>query len=626
MSLRAPVIASGVVLLVVAAVMWTRFDRATPPAASPRGAAEQSTKPKASSAETPTQLATIEPEPRAAMSLESARRILVESAPRDGSGPDSAAATTLRGRLLDARTNQGIDEHEVVVDLPALSTVSPPGSDDESRLRGTTDADGTFVLALPAPILPNVVAFVSVLDRSQETVFSGHAVLADGMTVVVLPAELLHGQIEGADRMQCGNALGFAILQEYRTTASRSYALGRGYLDSDGRFAASGRIAWPELPVLVKLGCGDQVFVLETDAATITSEIGFRDTLALSTCAVRVTDESGRPLAGVALAAAPARSSNNGSFVRRTTDAEGRAVILVPKSGVEIAAAIADHRIATRSIAGDPAPEHLDLVLQALDESDQLQGRVVTLSGPPVAGAAVTALPAATAEVVRLVQPASVRTDADGRFTLRLASPDTQFDVTAFHKLHGMSAMRRLGPSAEMVELVLPGVCKVTVHAVASGTDSPSHGGDVQWCLQQTDGPYSYSGTDPLPIRTFPVASGHYNVVLYWPAMDLFGQASLAVQGPAREEAEEVVVRMEPALWFEGEITGGDAALWVVHRNPTWGSDAVKIWGYGRCDATGRFRVLAGNRASGPIEVCDESGKVIASATGQAGRFTAIRL
>ena len=570
----------------------------------------------------------VEPESRRALVRADAERLLAPATP----APASASPVEIHGRVLDLQSGLGLADHEVVVRLPAVAIAGDEQQTDAAagkdvgRLRARTDSTGAFVLQAPRPLLPYVVAYASVLDRQQEFVFAGHVQIADGMILVVQPPCLLHGVVTGVDAL-CEGAVGFALLQERPMVGPIVHSLGRGTLDAAGAFAVRARIAWPDAPVRVKLGCGGHVYVLETDVATITSSEGFHGSVAVKRCRVRVSTSDRTPLADVTIVAAPRGSSTNGTSIQRVTGADGESVLPVPAEGLEIAAAKAGLRTVMTFVAGDAVPPLLELTMAPLEPLDFIAGRVLSASGGPVAGAVVTALPAATAETVEAVAPAQTRTDGRGLFRLQLGGPDVEFDVTAFHKLHGISDNTRVRPHGQSIDLLVPGVRPLLVNASAPGTDERSRGGDVQWFLVEIDGRRVYGGSSALPFETEPLPRGDYNLMLFWPDMDLFGQARATIGDAVSGTPDEVVVLLEPAIWFEGQVVGADArGLRVAHRNPTWPEVTVRFWATARCDADGKFRVLAGNRTSGTLEVLAPDDKTLARIATEWGHMAQIQL
>lgn len=568
-------------------------------------------------------------EPTEVMTLAEATRVLAVT---DTPSPSPSAPTTeplqpqrWTGRVVDLRSAAGVPRCTVVFDIPGeaheRSDASPDVEGLDARIEATTDADGRFRIAAARRVLPKVIVNAAVYDEHRSPVFSGHVMLVDDMTLLVEPAQLLHGRVTDANVL-CDGAVGAALLQERKVAGARVAALGTATLQADGSFAVRARVAWPDLPVAIKIGCGDQMFVLHADVASLTSDAGWVGSLGLGRTVVQVTDATGAPLAGATVVAAPPRAAANGSFVRRRTDAAGHASVPIPRSGLELAAAADGFQIDTRFVPGEPCPELVQIRLDRLGAADFFEGSVTTVAGLPVANAVVTALPDATSAAVRVMRPSQARTDDDGRFRIVAGARGVPFAVTAFHKRHGISVEHQVVPNGQHVPIVLPGVRRLRIQAVAPNADSRSRGGDVQWFLVPITGTASHGGSGALPIETEPVAAGDYNLLVFWEDMDLYGQARVTVGSVAADEPDELVVFLEPACWFEGVVRGARRGMSVRHHDPHWLPDVVVAWGTAAPRADGRFRVLAGRRDSGMVELLDEAGVVLARAEARWGATT----
>jgi len=567
------------------------------------------------------------PEPAAprAVSPEAARRAL-QDAPAHEGGP---ARRSWRGWVLEEGTGRELAGYRVQLEVPAAlrsATEDAPGS---LTFEATTAADGSFTLRSPEEILPAALLPVVVFDDLGERAYEGHVILADDMVLFVKAPLLLHGRILDAAQV-CDGPVAFALSQQPAGFAGQPTVLLRGFLDDDGGFAGLARPAWPRLPVDLWVTCGGFSCALHTDLPTLSSAAGFAGHLGLSRTVLTVREKNGIAVPGARVWAAPPGSPVAGTASRRSTDEAGRTTLLVPRNGLEVTVWADGYRLSAFHLPGKDVPREWQVLLEPLDDQCFLEGRVSTCTGEPVAGAVVTALPDLPSDAPALIHPARSRSDEGGWFRFPVGTDGIPVEVTTFHPDFGMSPVQRLVPAGQRLAFFLPGARRLRVHAVAPGNAAEAGAGDVQLCVIPLDDevdcpaggrPVALAQDGVLPLETEPVPAGRFLLALYAPGLDLYGEATVQVDASRLAEPREVVVFLQPAAYFEGTVEGATPGVLVRHRNPDW--RFPDIWnglGHGLVGSDGSFRVLAGSRDSGTLEVLGADDQVPATTTAVAGQ------
>lgn len=535
---------------------------------------------------------------------EAARRLFVPERLESG----VVRPHSLHGHVLDAVTGLPVLDVRVRLDVPALSS---SGAGVEG-IETATGSSGEFRIDLPPHVIRDSVCQAVVLDSVKEVLFAGQIQLTDGVVLLVPRSLLLHGTIGGVGDV-CDGISSFVLVQELGMGRSRN--LGQGALDNQGQFRVHCRTADASVPVRVRVGCGSSIYALTTDVATLSSLEGFLGTLQTHKLVVRTVDEGGASVVGAEVAVAPPEISRNGAVIRATSDAEGLAVLRVSSApSLLVAAAATGRRQAHATIAAGPWPSELRLTLAKLGPSDVLSGYVRDEHGAPYVNAVVTALPTSRASLLKTLLPAQARTASDGRFSLQVGG-DGQFELTAFSKRSGMSAVVFGSPPEEDVEILIQQGQSLRIHALASRTDAVSRGGEVQWCLMQGS-TTEIVGANSLPFTTEPIAAGNYTLVVFWPETGLFAEAPVVV---ASESAlQEILVVLSEPTWFEGRVEAQRPAdLRVRHAHRAWTESPVWHWAVAQCAADGAFRVLAGRELTGALEVLGPDGSVVGRGRGR---------
>ncbi|HEX5053187.1 MAG TPA: hypothetical protein VFZ65_15540 [Planctomycetota bacterium] len=534
-----------------------------------------------------------------------ARRSLVP-VPSEGS---PGSESSLLGHVLDEGTGLPVADVRVRLDLPASSEASG----GVETIEAATTRSGEFRVDLPRHVISDSVCRAVVVDAVKEVLFAGQVQLTNGLVLLVPRSLALHGAVDGVADV-CDRGASFVLVQELGMGRSRN--LGQGTLDAQGRFQVHCRTADATLPVRVRVGCGSAIHALTTDVATLSSLEGFLGTLQTRSLVVRTVDEAGASVIGAEVGVAPPEISRNGAVVRATTDAQGLAILRVSSAPtLLVAAAATGRRQAHAAVAEESWPSELRLTLGALGPSDVLAGYVRNEHGAPHANAVVTALPTSRASLLKTLLPAQARTAEDGSFSLQVGG-DVQFELTAFSKQSGMSAVVIGSPPAENLLIPLPEGRALRIHAVAPQTDAVSRGGDVQWCLMQVGTAAEIVGADSLPFTTEPIPAGEYNFAVFWQEAGLFAEASVSVTSAS--EPQEILVFLSEPNWFEGRVDAQrSSALRVRHKHRMWTESPVWLWSTAPCGADGSFRVLAGREQTGDLEVLDAGGTVVGRGKGR---------
>jgi hypothetical protein len=192
-------------------------------------------------------------EPSEVMTLAEATRVLAITDPPPAH-PSASVPTSQplqpqpwTGRVVDLRSAAGVPRCTVVFDIPGeaheRSDANPDGENLDARVETTTDAEGRFRITAARRVLPKVIVNAAVYDEQRSPVFSGHVMLVDDMTLLVEPAQLLHGRVTDAN-LSCDGSVGVALLQERQVAGARVAALGAGTLQADDSFAVRARVAW----------------------------------------------------------------------------------------------------------------------------------------------------------------------------------------------------------------------------------------------------------------------------------------------------------------------------------------------------------------------------------------------
>lgn len=214
------------------------------------------------------------------------------------------------------------------------------------------------------------------------------------------------------------------------------------------------------------------------------------------TLQVRVTDDRGRPLAGVRVHLTEsgadthstgrhtAASDRNGNATFH--GARARGAVVAAYGGPWLSLQPVPVRPLTRGAEPDPPAGEEDLVAATLRvvPARQVRGRVLQADGEPVVGATVTAscaaaVPAGLRALRR--EPVAETTDADGRFTLMALHPQYDYDLEVSAPDRVGAPTHRIERGSETPDVVLrfPPTRAVEVRLVDAMTGAPVSGGRV---------------------------------------------------------------------------------------------------------------------------------------------------
>ncbi len=527
--------------------------------------------------------------------------------------PD-APEIVVTGRVLEGATREPLASVRVQLGGPGHATAK---TDGEGRFRfelpsehwryGDTVTARVFqeeMVRLLRDITEKRPSQTSI-SNAMSPLFSGAVVLEPEVTLLARTQLELRGRLVSTLELGPDPIWVTAHVPASETVPVSVYA-GTGPLDDVGSFLLE---PWVDrVPPAFRLtfgSSGAQLLTVDVPTEELLAPAGALIELVQQALELVVTSDEGAPLAGVSLRLRPQSLAEG---LAGETDPDGRARFLLPSGEVELCAGTPGHASVVERLEIPAGGLRHQLRLRRLGAGDRVAGRVVDDRGAPVEGAYASVFPETADPEVGVPGHAGVRTDAQGRFSLEVASAGPLVAL-AYHRELGQSAEIETQAGASDLLLVIEGQGALEAQVSgAAGSETPS--GGIEWLLVDEAGAAVDSGHEwGARLVIEPIPAGRYEL---W--VRLAGTSSLgsvlatvtprerALHGVSPEPVEHVAGRLVYSTGATGDPAAG---LDVALEGTTLPAAAAALWSTSRADGNGAFDLLLGTSSSGVLVVRD---------------------
>jgi hypothetical protein len=185
------------------------------------------------------------------------------------------------------------------------------------------------------------------------------------------------------------------------------------------------------------------------------------------------------------------------------------------------------------------------------------------------------------------------RTDGSGAFELETGGP---IDLVAFHKGFGLTPTVSLTAAGQHVVLRFDSRGRVFLQLECGGLPLPVRTGQAEYFLVDRWKERVIGGWSLAPMEIDDVPASSYNVFVYLPGSDLYGQGVVTVLGGEMSFAS---VQLAPAFHAKGVVVDRSGhpvkgARLRMERS-LWPPEIVSAWGTAETKENGTFDLLAGD-------------------------------
>ncbi|HTF89803.1 MAG TPA: carboxypeptidase regulatory-like domain-containing protein [Planctomycetota bacterium] len=514
------------------------------------------------------------------------------AAPATSATPTDSAAFDVRVIVLSRK------ERQPIADLAVKITWWQAEKDGPSA-EATTDATGSVALRLETGgVAREHLCNVNVGAGENLRRFTALPLQSE-LVLLIDSCTRLHGLVvvSGAEMTEPAWVSAFEPASGMMSTHTM-FARTRAQVDGSFEMQAcpSREIPWVDM----NIGVGTVNVTRSIAWAELSSEAGARIEIQVCELTVRVLDEAGAPLAKADVrvsrlvedAPFPACGVSNERGEFRTSLEPADCEIIVGSAG----RASAIERVV---LTATDCPRIVELRLRSLRESDHLRGRVVLEDRIPVEGAIVTAIPVANSSEGAVAAHAQMRTDANGRFDLAMAT-DRELEVVAFRRDVGYSDEVRFTPDGRELELVIRAQGSLEVRIALPPGFSGFAQGHVEYVLVDRRFDLVDHGHEfEVPFTLSEIPAGDYNLFVYVAGWNAYAEGSVHVAaGDNRSDSPAwVELSSHPAQFARGQVlTANGSPTLGAHievDHPTWPPEVERLWSVKVGDG-GRFEALLG--------------------------------